>query len=476
MAGRRPTGKIPFGQFFAYGVGGWANQVFDSGIGNLAFYVFNIGLGVDPFLVGLAQSLARGVDLVTDPLAGYLSDALRPRFGLRAFIACGSVAGGLAFALVWLFPFGWTPAAYFVWLLVCFAICSAAWSVFSVPRYALGFELTADPHERNKLMTFSAFMMTLCNLGLAWSYRIIQWRVFGTPLRGARWVGGAMGAAIIVFGLVSVAGRRRRPPVSAAPTPAGGHPGAGLKDFFRSIRGVLRSRPFAVLAGSVALTLFGVIGTYAVGPYLLIYYVCGGDQKRGAEWIAYCSTSWILSGIVLAPLVLWLSRRIGKRNTMVAFLGLAFASSFVRWLFYNPAHPWIALVPFGCFGAGIGGLAAMAPSMTADICDWEEYSTGRRQGGLFSAFYSWTLKVGMTTGFAIAGLLLDLTGFHAGAKGAMPTAAMIVRMRAVDSAFPALILGAALLLLRRYRITPETMLEVRVALEARRGLTAPAES
>jgi GPH family glycoside/pentoside/hexuronide:cation symporter len=151
---------------------------------------------------------------------------------------------------------------------------------------------------------------------------------------------------------------------------------------------------------------------------------------------------------------------------MSVFLGLAFVSSFFRWAFYNPSIPWLALVPFGCFGAGIGGLAAMAPSMTADICDWEHLSTGRREGGMFSAFYSWTLKFGMTVGFALAGLVLDLTGFHAN-KGALPTPEMIVRMRAVDSAVPAVILGLSLLLLRRYSITSESMDEVRKALENR---------
>jgi len=446
-------------QYLSFGIGAWANQILDSGVGNLAFYVFNIGLGVDPFLVGLAQSLARGVDLVTDPLAGYVTDSFRARFSLRRFIGLGSIAGGLAFALVWLFPLGLSPTEYFIWLLVCFSICSAAWSIFSVPRYALGFEMTSLPHERNKLMTFAALMATGLNLLMAWSYRFIQWPVFGNPLHGARIVGSAMGLGIVVFGLFSVAWARERPaPALAAVT------NPSLGDFFRSTKRVGRSRPFRLLAGSVAFALAGVTGTYALAPYLVIYYVCGGDQSRGAAWVAYASTAWILTGIVLAPLVLVLSRRIGKRNTMFAFLALAFVSCCLRWICYNPALPWLALLPFASFGAGIGGLAAMAPSMTADVCDFEHVATGRREAGMFSAFYSWTLKFGMTIGAAIAGLLLDLTGFHAG-HGVQPTSSMILRMRILDSAYPTAMLAVALLLLRRYPITTERMTEVNAALE-----------
>lgn len=451
--------RPPRSQYLSFGIGAWANQIFDNGIGTLAFYVFNIGLGVDPFLVGLAQSLARGVDLFTDPFAGYVTDSFRSRFSLRRFIALGSIVGGVSFALVWRFPLGLSPTAYFVWLLVCFSICSAAWSIFSVPRYALGFEMTSLPHERNQLMTFQALMATGLNLLLAWSYRFIQRPVFGNVLNGARWAGSAMGVAIVIFGLLSVAWAKERPaPARAADT----SPGVG--DFFRSTKRVGQSRPFRLLAGSVAFALAGVIGTFAVAPYLLIYYVCGGDQARGAAMVAYASTAWIVTGIVLAPLVLALSRRIGKRNTLFGFLGLAFFSCSLRWLCYNPALPWLVLLSYGCFGAGIGGLAAMAPSMTADVCDYEHLATGRREAGMFSAFYSWTLKFGMTIGYAITGLLMDLTGFHA-VKGAHPTAAMVTRMRILDSAYPAVMLALALIMLRRYPITTERMAEVRTALE-----------
>jgi glycoside/pentoside/hexuronide:cation symporter, GPH family len=55
-----PAENLPISQTLAYGAGNMANQIFDSGIGYIVFYVFNIALGVNPFLVGLAQSLARG--------------------------------------------------------------------------------------------------------------------------------------------------------------------------------------------------------------------------------------------------------------------------------------------------------------------------------------------------------------------------------------------------------------------------------
>src|ERR1700686_4846372 len=101
-----PAEKLTVTQTLAFGVGNMANQIFDGGIQYIVLQVYNISLGVNPFLVGLAQSVARGLDLFTDPLAGYLSDSFRHRFGLRFYLALGSLVGGIFFALIWLFPLG----------------------------------------------------------------------------------------------------------------------------------------------------------------------------------------------------------------------------------------------------------------------------------------------------------------------------------------------------------------------------------
>src|SRR5882724_2413689 len=95
----RRAETIPVAQKLAYGAGNFASLTTGYGISSLANYVFNIALGVNPALVGLALALPRFLDLFTDPVAGYLSDNYRRRFGRRTFIAAGT--GEWAFFLHW---------------------------------------------------------------------------------------------------------------------------------------------------------------------------------------------------------------------------------------------------------------------------------------------------------------------------------------------------------------------------------------
>src|SRR5882762_9107147 len=156
-AATRPE-AIPVAQKLAYGSGNFASLTTGYGISSLANYVFNIALGVNPALVGLALALPRFLDLFTDPLAGYLSDNYRRHFGRRAFIAVGTVASALFFALVWWFPQGLSEHGYFLWLLIFSCAAYTGWSFLSIPWQALGFELTANYHERTRLMAVSTLL------------------------------------------------------------------------------------------------------------------------------------------------------------------------------------------------------------------------------------------------------------------------------------------------------------------------------
>jgi GPH family glycoside/pentoside/hexuronide:cation symporter len=462
-----PKEKLPLGQALAFGVGQMAHQIFDSGVGALGLYVFNVSVGVSPVLIGVASSVARGVDLFTDPLAGYLADSWRHKVGPRALIALGSIVGGLFFALIWLFPPGLSPTVYFLWLLVSYSITSAGWSFCSIPRYALGFEMTSDPYQRTKLLAASAFMAHLCNLGLAWSYALTQLPVFGGTVNGARWVGSTMGVAIIVFGLTAAIFCKERD-AKELPALAGGEEtrAASLKDFFVAMKRVKNSHAFLLLIAVVGLMIVGTVSTsFGVDQLLAVFYVGNGSQARGSVIMGGASTAWIGAGLVVTPLCLWLSRLIGKKWTVALFLGLAWVGAGVKWICYNPSHPWLFVIPHALFGAGIGSIAALAPSMTADICDIEESVSGARDTGMFSAFYNWIIKLGMSLGMILTGLLLSLAGYHATNGGYQSqTARTILRMRLVDIGVPALMIGLAVVLLFRYPITARQVENVRAKL------------
>ncbi len=448
-----------------------ANQIFDGGIQYIVLQVFNISLGVDPFLVGLAQSLARGVALITDPLAGYLSDSLRHRFGLRFYLALGSLVGGIFFAFIWLFPPGLSPTAYFAWLLICFSVTAVGWSFFSVPRGALGIEMTTEPYERAKLMTISGFMAIFCNFCLCWAYAATQLRFFEGTINGARWVGGAMGVGIVVFGLTSAFCCRGGTPVSKAGLPATERKRSpGLRDFGAALSRVIKCRPFVLLAGSFAIIQIGLIGAdTGLLPCIMIYQVCGGSQAMGSILLGAVATAWLVAALAVSAPVLWISQRIGKKETVLLFMGLTLAGSCMRWFFYNPALPYLVIIPFALYGCGTGAFFILSPAMTADTCDLEESISGARDSGMFSALFYWTNKLGTSLGTLGSGLLINLTGFSVSSGRAL-SHQTIVKMKIVDTAVPTLAIVVGMVILLGYPLTAKRMEVVRAALEQRKKL------
>lgn len=110
--------RIPVRQKIGYGFGAMSQVLGSYSIRNLASFVLNIGLGVSPVLVGLAQTIPRLWDAISDPVMGHISDNTRSRFGRRRpYMFFGAILTGILFALLWAMPAGWSEKGYFVYFL-----------------------------------------------------------------------------------------------------------------------------------------------------------------------------------------------------------------------------------------------------------------------------------------------------------------------------------------------------------------------
>ncbi len=110
---------------------------------------------VDPALVGTALLVGKLWDAVSDPMAGWLSDRTKSRFGRRkVYLYFGAIPLGISFALLWNYPTGLTYALTIAWLMVTFFLYYTFVTITSMPYYAMTPELTRDYDERTNLTTF----------------------------------------------------------------------------------------------------------------------------------------------------------------------------------------------------------------------------------------------------------------------------------------------------------------------------------
>jgi GPH family glycoside/pentoside/hexuronide:cation symporter len=271
--------------------------------------------------------------------------------------------------------------------------------------------------------------------------------------------------SILVSGLCTVLFCHEKPPTPQRHFPAAKSK-AALGEFGQSLRRVFGSRPFLLLAGAVVFMCLGVFSVSGVGPYIAIYFIHGGDQAKGAYLIGAASTAWQGTSMLLAGPVSSLAKRYGKKRALLLFLGLALAGNILKWVCYNPALPWLFVVPSMFFAAGFTGLWTLTPSMIADVCDYEAEANHVRDSGMFAAFYTWMIKLGSTVAFALGGILINLTGFSV-AHGPVQEAQTIFWMRVVDFSLPTITIVVAILLVSRFQITEATMASVRQRLNVR---------
>jgi GPH family glycoside/pentoside/hexuronide:cation symporter len=148
-------------------VPGWRTALDKSrtGSGFFLFFYYVQVLGLPPELGGTAIFIAVMFDAVTDPIAGYISDAWHSRWGRRhPFMYASAVPVAIAFYFTFVPPAGLSEMQLFAWLLGTSIATRAAMALFVVPHYALGAELSEERSERTAVVSMRYAFFSAGNL------------------------------------------------------------------------------------------------------------------------------------------------------------------------------------------------------------------------------------------------------------------------------------------------------------------------
>jgi glycoside/pentoside/hexuronide:cation symporter, GPH family len=452
--------RVPRLQKIAFGTGSMSQCLAGSTVGKLAYIILNMGLKVDPVLVGIACSLPRLWDAVTDPVMGHVSDNTRTRWGRRRpYMFIGSILMGIIFALMWCLPQGWSDMQYFSYFLVMSLLFFTAFTMFVVPWSAVGMEMTPDYHERTRVMAYSAFLANIAALLMPWIFKVTELPFFEDGVQGGRYVGFILAAVIMVSGMVSAIGCKERVFEQAS--------SQRKIPFWYSVKETCRNRAFLLLVGVVffVTSAFYIIESFST--YVMTYYIFGGDKAAGATIVGWSGMAWVLTSMAFVPVASGLSARYGKKAAFIIFLVVKLAGHLSKIVCYNPDSPYLVIIPPILISAGFVAVWTIGNSMMADICDMDELKTGARREGSYGAMYGWVLKVGGSAAGLITGYLLRGTGFDAALEGAQSDATLLW-MRIWEISVPATGVMAALLLLAFYPLSEKRVYSIREELEARR--------
>ncbi|NLF39908.1 MFS transporter [bacterium] len=463
-------GEAPRRELLAYSLGGFG-QGMAAGVMGLTMPILNMTLGVDPGKLGLVRSLKMIWDGVNDPIFGHITDNTKTRWGRRRpYIAVGGVLTGLLSIGMWMMPPGMTETWYLVYFAVAILLIETSSTVFTVPFYALGIELSPSYHGRTRVAAYRGFINGIGGFISPWFLRFCLLSSFGGILYGARWLSLILGSIAMVTAVIAAAVCRERLQADTVRP-------AKNENFFKAVRGCADNVHFWRVTGIYVIMALGGGLFEMIGGYMSIFYVFRGDMTAASGIggiTGMLGTGMAMIGI---PLIARVSRRLGKHGALRCALVLMMTGDLMRWVLFDPRHPWLLLLTPISYSIGISATYTILGSMQADVVDVDEMNSGRRREGMFGAVSAVVMKSASAFAVACSGFILNMTGFDAKLGGAQSEQTYFL-LRILFTFGPLAFQGLVLLLLYRYPLTESRMDDIRAELKQRRAaaLAAAAET
>ncbi len=449
------TQRLSFKEKVAYGLGGGAEIIMANSILILAMPVYYLGLGVRAEVLGLILLGTKIFDAVTDTFMGHLSDNSRLRWGRRKpYILLGGLVAGLICIPLWR-PVQMSTAGYMWYFFLISILYYLFYTVFYVPYNALGYEMTRDYDERTRLMTYKWGIGSVMGIGILPLLLPLCYAIDpNNAAVGARFWGPLAGGMIVLLCIApSVVPRERIVHQEKIP-------------FFRALATTLQNKPFLLLCGIIVLALVGIIGMLQLRLFLNMAYVYQMDQKVSADmvkWFDYLYGAVNTLGMFGAG---FLAVRFDKKKVLAAGLLMVAVGIAASWFYITPRYPYLQLLLGLLTAPGMSCVWVLTNSCIADVCDYDELSTGMRREGLYGAVFSFSMKLGSAIGLGLCGFVLWLVGFDK--ELTAQTYETVIRFRLAFALIPALFFAAALALAWKYPINKQSLLDVQRQLAARK--------
>ena len=463
--------KVPMSQKIAFGFGMLANQMFPASLG-IFMVILVQDLGFPPLLWGLLFFLPRVFDAITDPIMGFISDNTKSKWGRRRqYVFVGAIVMGISFIAMWqLYAENGLNYNFWYFLLLSFAFYLGI-TIFSVPYVAMGYEMSGDFHERTRIMAVAQWIGQWAWVIAPWFWVIIyEPQFFENAESGTRELSIYVGIGCTLLAMIpaifikskSTLNDDNLKPLSVS------NVGGSLVNIFKGFKDAFANKPFRKLCIATFLVFNSFQTIAAFSFFIIVYHMFNGDASAAGYWpTLHGCIGALVTTFVVIPIVTKMSERIGKKNTFMVSQGISIIGYLLFWFLFIPGKPYMFLFALPFFSFGIGGLFTLMMSMTADVCDLDEFNNGLpRKEGTFGAIYWWMVKFGTALAGLSSGLIMSFVGFSPDVSSQPESA--ITGLRIFYTVIPILGTLIAMYVMRNYTLTEGRANEIKIALEARK--------
>ena len=342
------------------------------------YYAEDLGLGLA--ITGVILLLSRALDVVSDPLVGWLAD----RHGgadLRKLVLYGALLGAPSLVLILSPP----SSAGALWLLLCSTGLYLGWTLVQIPYLTWGARLSGQYHQRTRVTAAreGAVLVGILLSGSLPAALGLLGLEEAESLATLAWVAVILGLPCFYLLLTQVP-----PPTVRRPA---------RSDW----RGIQQNRLFLRL-----LAAWFVNGLANGIPAVLFTFYCAhvltvDDQTRNLLLALYFGCA-----VVGIPIWVLLSRRLSKHRAWSLAMMIT-CPAFAVAAFLGPGQTEIFALICVVTGLCLGADLALPPAIQADVADWDRLRYRRnRTAGLFS-LWNMASKLALA---AAAGATLPLLG------------------------------------------------------------------
>jgi glycoside/pentoside/hexuronide:cation symporter, GPH family len=428
--------------YLGYGVGSIGTGIFSTVPGLLLLSFMVRYLQVPAAIAGTVILIPRLWDVITDPFAGTLSDRTNSRWGARRpWMLAGSLTLPIVFALLFRVPVhSGTSAAWY--LLFIYILCTTFYTIYQVPYISMPAEMTESYNERTTIMSFRIAFLTLGILvGGAAAPELIS--AAGGGREGYALMGIIVGVVLFLAMIGSFFGTSKVPHVP---------PVATTVSFRDQMRAAADNKPFFILFGAYITQVLG-IGAMLAAVDFYSSYILGDPGQTSILFVC-------LIGPALVTMPLWVKvgKRFGKLSGYI-ICTILFAVGGFCLMIIGPDNLILVYLVVFVMGAGYAGTQLFPYSMLPDTISADTLKTGLRRAGAYTGVWTAADKAGFAVGPAIFAGILALTGFMETEGGIIidQPASALMGVRIGFALLPAVLMGLSLLLLRHYKLDPETI-------------------
>ncbi len=467
------SARVPFADKVAFGIGMLANQMFPAALA-IFMVVLVQDLGFPGWMWGILFFLPRIFDAFTDPVVGFISDNTKSRWGRRRqYVFLGAIIMGVSFVIMWQLYRANGVEYNFTYFLLWSFVFYIGLTIFSVPYVAMGYEMSNDFHERTNIMAVAQWIGQ-------WAWVIAPW--FWVIMYDNGWFESAdvatrqlalwVGIACMIFAMVPAIFLKSKSTIDANYSPLTvRNIGSSLREIWQGFKEAFRSLPFKKLCLA---TFFIYNGFYTIASFsffIVVHYLFNGDAGAAGVWpTLFGSIGALATTFFVIPIVTKMSKKMGKKKAFIVSQAISIIGYIMLWFLFVPGKPYMFIFALPFFSFGIGSLFTLMMSMTADVIDLDELTTGKRREGVFGAIYWWMVKFGFAIAGLLSGTIMTLVGFNPDIT-TQPEGA-ITGLRAFYSGLPILCTCIAIYVMRSYDMTEARAIDIKRQLEARALNTA----